>query len=348
MNSHFATNYLPNYNTLPPEIKNIIFSDHDFLMIHSVNQKCREVFKEALQMEEEQKLGLYQKSLLLEGMTLISDLEDIKNKKRLKTIHQEYFDKQHYFFGEDKWNKTVWDLYCNVLDNMEKNKKGKSWSLLKTLSIGNEGASIAIKALKLFDKGLDNRMSYFKRSNLCSTSYKIKSEQAIYFAVGGKEKFHLLKIFEEASESLDLGCSVMRGINKREVDHYPFIAIQYKNPLMDNKIDIAFFYCILGLDSSGEDFGNWSFNGNMEREDAGLLSKHSSLYVIIDKWPIQYTYQCEFDKNTEFRFLSTSFCLAHPWVAPLHQLFTTGHCPVYPEDPTGPQYELVTENPFVA
>jgi|GEM_PF-4239463 len=344
MNTHFAANYLPNYNTLPEEIKNIIFSHHDFLMIHSVNQKCREVFKEALQIEEDQKQGLYQKSLLLEGMMLISDLEDIKNKKRLKTIHQEYFDKQKYFFGEDTWNKTVWDLYCNVLDNMEKNKKGKSWTLLKTLSIGNERAAIAIKVLKIFDKGLDNCISCFKRGDLCSISYKIKSEQAMYFVVGGKKKFHQLKLFEEASEYLDLGCSVMRGINKREVNHYPFIAIQYKNPLMNNKIDIAFFYCILGLDPSSTDFGNWSFSGELERDDAGLLSKYSDLHVISDKWRIQYMYQCESNKNTEHLFLSTSFCQEHPWVAPLHQLFLTGRCPVYPNDPTGPQYELIIQN----
>lgn len=342
MNTHFATNYLPHFNTLPLEIKNNIFSEHDFLIIHSVNQKCREVFKEALQMEEEQKIGLYQKSLLLEGMTIISDIEDIKNKKRLKTIHQEYFDKKCFFFGEDKWNKNVWELYCNVLDNMEKNKKGKSWSLLKTLALGNNGASMAIKALKAIGRDSGSCISNLKRDDLYSISYKIKSERALYYAFGGKEKFNQLKIFEVANKNLDFGGTVMRGGNRREDIYYPFIAIRYKNPLMDNKIDITFFHCALGLDPSGEDYGNWSFSGKLA-EDARLLSKYSQSYVIRDKWTIHYRYQCEFNKNTEYLFFSNAFCLEHPWVVPLRQLFTTGHCPIYPDAPDGPQYELVAQ-----
>ncbi len=343
MNTHFVSNYWPHINTLPPEIVNIIFSDHDFLMTHSVNQKCREVFKETLQMEEVQKKGVYQKSLLLEGIRLISDLEDIKNKKRLKTIHQAYFDKKCYFFGESKWNKTVWDLYCNVLDNLEKNKKGKSWNLLKALAINNEGAAIAIKAVKAFDGGSRDCISKFKIDDLCIIAYKIKSEQAIYFAVGGKEKFHQLSIFEVAHKYLGMGFSVMRGIDEREGILHPFIAIQYKNPLMDNRVEIAFFNCALGLDPSSADYGNWSFSGKLERGKAGLLSKYSRSYVTKDKWPTQYKYHCEYNKTTEYLFLSTSFCLQHPWVAPLQQLFTTGHCPVYPNDPQSPQYELVAQ-----
>lgn len=344
MNTHFVSNYLPHFNTLPPEVKNIIFSEQDLLMIHSLNRKCREIFLETLQREEKQKIGLFQKSLLLEGIRIISDIEDIKNKKRLKSIHQAYFDKQQYFFGEEKWDKIVWNLYCNALSDMAKNKKGKSFSLLKTLALGSEGAANAIKALNIFDKATGDNISYLKRDDLCSISYKIKSEEAIYFAFGGKGKFHQLKIFEVYKNNMDSGCSVMRGINKREAIHYPFIAIQYKNPLMDNKIDIAFFYCILGFDPSSADYGNWSFSGELERDNAGLLSKYAQSYLAGNKWSILYKYQCVLNENSEYLFLSNSFCPEHPWVAPLHQLFTTGHCPVYPGDPQGPQYELVAQD----
>lgn len=270
MNIHVSFSSLGLFQKLPPDVKNIIcdYIPENEMQSCCLEKKSRDEFYKKLQEETSQKIGLYQKNLMLEGIPYVIQKNEIMKNSLAK----------------EHWNSAIKQLFLNAI----KDGKSNSRSLLESLSNVNNSAKEALDQL--------NGLGVLKKDNdieqkIEAIREKRLAEKFIYKFCGGKKKFNDLKILDlneenshiffnkiESIKHLHAGCSVMRGMFRDEsyFDDYPFIAFQYKEQIgsiLEEKI--AFFQ-----EYSGRE-GNWygdnlpSILGPFEGSIPGSLQKRS-------------------------------------------------------------------------
>ncbi len=224
----------PKIQALPKEIQDHIKDYNPTVM---VDHKSRNNLFNKLKMETEQKVGLYQESLILKGLPLCDELFETEKTYNFQKTEIEN-ELETISSPKKSWYSPIPILFTNALSN----PMGKSEKALNVLYYTNQGAADALQQLnsvpKLKKLMSDLYSSYtIKCEDIKSQMERIRqqrtTEHTIYNACGGKDKFHNLKIFSEGNANGSQyfkhlkGETVMRGL---DYNGSPFLTISLQKP----------------------------------------------------------------------------------------------------------------------
>jgi hypothetical protein len=263
------------FQIVPNEVKKIIGGHlpEDQIKACFVNNEARAQFYQNLQEETNQKIGLYQRNLILEGLPLVRKRSHLE-----KEINENSSAK-------DQWNIAVKSLFYKALAN----NKGKSLKALESMCRVCKSAEEAIGRLERLPQLIKEKDAVEKQ--LEPLLQMRRSEKILYALCGGKKKFNDLKILildEKNSvtsgyssidqiNNLHSGCSVMRGVARPQSypNNFPFIAIKFKEKSGHQGIAI-FEECFQGEEWSGV---NLPRSLNKDRVEFGFLLGRPSVYA---------------------------------------------------------------------
>ncbi|MBA2368142.1 MAG: hypothetical protein H0V82_03855 [Candidatus Protochlamydia sp.] len=227
MNYNVSFSSLGIFKKLPEDVKNIIcnYIPADQMQGCYINKNSRDEFYKKLQNETDLKIGLYQKSLMMEGIPWINEKMDIEHEIKKNSL------------AKEEWDPKIKILFQKVLNG----EAGMAKTLLEAFSQFNKSAREALEQLDL--QQVLKIQENIAEEKLTPIREKRLTEKNIYILCGGKKKFNDLKILDlneqnskiffntiNAIYNLNNGSSVMRGIleDQSYFEKYAFIAFKYK------------------------------------------------------------------------------------------------------------------------
>lgn len=181
--------YSFSYEFLPDDLKNVIFPmiKNDLKMI-LLNKGFRDIYYQNLREETNQKIGLYQKNLILAGLPLVQEIYDLEKQIAVnKTVKAD-------------WGFIVEGLFLRALLG----PLARSNSRIALDFVPGDEAIEAKTAVDNVHK-LGLKVAGFTK-NLEIILKMRKNENTLYKFCGGKDKFHQLKVFNIPREIKSVFC----------------------------------------------------------------------------------------------------------------------------------------------
>ncbi len=322
-----------NIKAIPEDIRNYIKSYVPTIL----DRASRNNLFTQLQLETDKKIGLYGENLILKGLHLCDQLFEAEkswNFQKTKCENNIVLNS----IPKNHWYKPVPGLFTAALNNPTESRKA-----LNALSFINYGADEAVRQLEVISLTedikiqLDSDFSTISKtinSLLQMIRQKRNTEQTIYNACGGKDKFHDLKILPledlkdiSLHDKIHVGESLMRGLLR----DCPLIAIslQESKPLAKNLNTIT-----LLMQSDKNDPTKWHNFGltGLMHNDLGFVNEFGIKRGATGNFAIKDKDSMEYLHHTYYDLFPT-----------VKQLLTTGSALYNPKNPAHGMFKLVKQ-----